>query len=246
MPYSPLELAEAFIKTGELPDALDALNTHLAQSPQDADARRMRAGVHLRLDQLQAALADLAGLDAPDDRLMRATIHERMGDLEQALAAVEGEGEDRLIERRLDLLHKLGRIPAARTLADGLPRVWRWSQWSGDLAMAAGDDAAAVGHYSAALGGLPPQNTNALRGIAARLLLARGDAHLATQAWDAADADYGAAAEIIPDEPMIAFNRGLIRYHQGDRQTGLAQCKQAIESAPAVMRPAMQAALPDA
>lgn len=245
MPYSPLDLAEAFIKTGELTDALDALNEHLAQSPDDLTARQTRAAVHLRLDHLQDALDDLAGLNSPDDRLTRSTIYERMGDLTSALQAVETDtSHDRLIERRLHLMQKLGQISKARQLVESLPRTWRWSQWSGDLAAADQDFAVAVSHYAAALSTLPPIDTHALRGIAARLLLARGDAYLALEQWDAADADYAAAAVYIPDEPMIPFNRGIIRYHQGEEEAGLAQCEAAIQAAPEIMRQAMRATMP--
>ncbi|PJF23207.1 MAG: hypothetical protein CUN56_02150 [Phototrophicales bacterium] len=245
MPYSALQLAEAFIKTGELADALDALNSHLTQSPQDADARRMRAAVCLRLGQFQQALDDLNQLNTPQDRLMCSTVYERMGELEQALNVLADDAEDRLIERRLYLLQQLGRVAAARVISDDQPRTWRWCQWSGDLAVAAEDYPAAVMHYTQALNTLPPQSSQALQGIAARLLLARGAAYLVMQRWDDAEADYVAAEQIIPDDPIIVFNRGVIRYHRGERQGGLAQCYQAIEAAPAAMRPAMQAALPE-
>ncbi|MBZ0278924.1 MAG: tetratricopeptide repeat protein, partial [Anaerolineae bacterium] len=45
MGYSPMQLAEAFIKTGELTDALDALNQQLETVPQDDYARRLRSQV---------------------------------------------------------------------------------------------------------------------------------------------------------------------------------------------------------
>ena len=47
--YSPIELAEAFIRTGELADALDALNPHLEAQPNDETALRLRAAVLMRL-----------------------------------------------------------------------------------------------------------------------------------------------------------------------------------------------------
>ena len=42
MGYSPLQLAQAFIKTGEIEDALDALNQHLEATPSDDETRRLR------------------------------------------------------------------------------------------------------------------------------------------------------------------------------------------------------------
>ncbi len=84
MGYSPMELAEAFIQTGELPDALDALNQQLTAYPDDETARRLRAQVLMRLpgeEHLRAALHDLDQLASPtaEDGLLRGILLEQLG-----------------------------------------------------------------------------------------------------------------------------------------------------------------------
>src|SRR5690242_19339862 len=79
MPYSPMELADAFIRAGELADALDALNQQLIDQPADDEARRLRAQVLMRIpgeEHVQAALGDLESIASPtqDDNLRRALL----------------------------------------------------------------------------------------------------------------------------------------------------------------------------
>src|SRR5262245_6743475 len=94
MPYTPLQMAEAFIQTGELQDALDALNQHLDANPSDDDARRMRAQVLMRLrrpEDLATALSDLQQLDvaSTQDRLNLAILLEQRSDHQAASEILE-------------------------------------------------------------------------------------------------------------------------------------------------------------
>ena len=161
MPYSPLQLAEAFIRAGELVDALDALDAHLTAQPADDEARRLRASVQQRIggaDHLRAALADLAALTLPsaDDHAQESVLHYELDDWATACHALETAcalrpHDERLTERLVWLLEKGGDLAAARALAEAQPVTWRWAQTAGDLARAQGDDGGAAAHYRAAL-----------------------------------------------------------------------------------------------
>lgn len=161
MPYSPMQLAEVFIQTGELSDAVEALNTQLEANPTDMVARRLRAAVRLRLgeqDDLQLALADLDELTdvGADDHVLRSIIQQRLGDWDQAHKAMETArtlklADERIAERyALTLEHAQG-TSAARSFVATQPQTWRWLQLAGDLARTAGDVTAADAHYAAAL-----------------------------------------------------------------------------------------------
>jgi tetratricopeptide (TPR) repeat protein len=163
--YAPLQLAEIFIQTGELADALEALDAHLSAEPDSERGRRLRAEVLARLPDDESARRALDDLDALQTRfstdvILRSALLETLGDLAGAVAAVaEGistfPGDDRLVERQLHLLRSTGQTAQARAvieslLADGAED-WRWLAWSGDLAVDAGDSPAAVDYYSRAI-----------------------------------------------------------------------------------------------
>src|SRR5690606_8702827 len=85
MVYSPMELAQAFIKSGELSDALDALNRHLEQNPDDDEGLRLRSEVLSRFRDtvsLQKALNDLIQLHEPafEDWVRRVALSQKLGD----------------------------------------------------------------------------------------------------------------------------------------------------------------------
>lgn len=161
MPYSPMQLAEAFIQTGELSDAVEALNTQIEANPTDDAARRLRSAVRLRLDgqhDLQLALADLDALTevGADDHVQRSIIQQRLGDWKQAHGSMESarslRPSDEWVAERyaLTLEHTQG-VAAARAFVATQPQTWRWLQLAGDLARAMGDVIAADAHYAAAL-----------------------------------------------------------------------------------------------
>ena len=113
MPYSALQLAEAFIQAGELNEAVSALTQHLEANPGDDAARRLRAQVLARMgdDQLGAALYDLNHIALPrqDDWFWRSIIHERRGDQEGALRILHElytakPSDERVAERYFYLL----------------------------------------------------------------------------------------------------------------------------------------------
>ncbi|MBC8100420.1 MAG: hypothetical protein H7Y11_13330, partial [Armatimonadetes bacterium] len=161
MAYTPMELATVFIQTGELSDALAALDEQLAAQPFDDSARRLRAATRLRLRDavsLQAALADYAALTTPtpDDQVQRSIVHEQLGDVPAAIAAMDDvlvmqPSVERWLERQVTLLQKHGDFASALAIVDTQPHTWRWEQWRGDLQAGARQLATAIVAYTDAL-----------------------------------------------------------------------------------------------
>ncbi len=256
MSYSPLELADAFIKTGELSDALDALNQHLGETPDDEETLRLRIEVLMRLPgehNLRAALADLDKLvtPTPDDHARRSVALERMGNIDGAITAMQqarsDSGNERLAERHLQLLAAQGKTVAALELVRTQPRSWRWLQWEGDLLVMEGDGEPATERYGTALDLLEERrhlmDERHAAAMRARLLLARAKAHQQLGNSEQAESDYAAAVEIVPDDPMIPFNQGLLASLRGDMDSAVKLCREAITDANDVLRAEMQKSL---
>ncbi|MBZ0303998.1 MAG: hypothetical protein K8J31_29940 [Anaerolineae bacterium] len=245
MPYSPLDLAAAFIQTGELADALDVLNQHLVHQPQDDRARRLRIDVlrHLgRRAHLETALDDSNQLAEPtaEDAICQSLLLEQMEDDHGAAACLSRAlqmwpDHARLIERDLNLLLRLDRADEALNVVRAQPKVWRWLQWEGDALVASGNDLMATARYGLALADLEahrtPENAAYLRPIQARLLLARAAAYLRLEMLDPAEDQYQAAESLLPDDPAIPFNRGLLAWLRGDADEARSLCRAALESA---------------
>ena len=247
--YTPLQLAEAFIHAGEMQDALAALDDHLIAQPDDHATRRLRAQVRLRVGtsaQLNAALADLNALPAnPADGLTRSVILERLNRPADALAAARTALEaatdeqirSRVLERLLGLMRSQGQLQAALDLA----LEHDWVQWAADAAADLGDAAQAITYYTHAL-----KRIEALRGqvpdnivenIRARVLLKRAGAYQNLDDLTGASVDYALAHAIVPDDPMIRFNQGLIAHLRGTDAT--AELQAALDAAPPALRALM-------
>lgn len=229
MPYTPMQLAEAFIRTGELEDALDALNQQLDADPHDNTARRLRAQVIARMpgeENLRAALADLDQLTdlTPADALFRVVTLERLGDTAAAVTAAArahaGFPDDRALAERLFYLvlhHK--DYAAGRTLLEKMPQTWNWLHKAGDLAATDGRSGEAPGYYTAALADLDARfapGDDFGQGIRAMILAARARVFATLGQLAQADSDYGAAMALIPDDPLLPFWRGFVAADQGD------------------------------
>ncbi|MCU0513018.1 MAG: tetratricopeptide repeat protein [Anaerolineae bacterium] len=260
MPYTPMELANAFIRTGELTDALAALDARLAEAPDDDEARRLRAAVLLRLpvpDALARAAADLAALPQPTaaDYVQLALLAERRHDLPGAIAAMQAAcrlepADERLLERLPGLYVQQGNIPAALDVVRAQPRTWRWLQWQADLEVQQGAFAAAADLYEQAQQHLEARFAGQLAlnrvagAIRARLLLARAFACRRCGRLGTAEQLYHEAQRYYPDDPTVLFNLGLLRALHGDLAGALAQCRQALDTTDqALLRAEMVATL---
>jgi tetratricopeptide (TPR) repeat protein len=254
MGYSPMELADAFIRAGELADALDALNQQLTDNPGDDDARRLRAQVLMRLlgdTQLRQAVDDLEKIMQPtaDDELRRALLLEQLGEFEGALKVIgavhaANPQNEQLAERYFWLLFRLRRYTDARELLQHMPRSWDWRMRAGDLATEDGNAEHAPEYYSEALELLGEQfnlATDAFaRPIQTQLLMSRGQAYATLTRFHEAEADYTAAQALMPDDPMIPFWRSFVLLELGRADEALDLCRLTLTGANANYRDRMQ------
>lgn len=275
MAYTPMQLAEAFIQAGELPDALDALDQYHTVEPDDDDAWRLRADVLLRMtgdDSLQGALdaLDRVSLATASDMILRSVILDRLDKSNDALAVIKDahtqfHDDERLTERYLYMLRQRGQIDTAYAVVRKLPQEWRWLQWAGDLAVDAGDYRTAAIHYTDAIDNIhlrykidtahparaifDDTATEAaamtISGIYARLLLTRADAFTRIEAWSLADTDYTTAAVLLPDDPSVTFNHGLLAFRRGDVEMAVSLCKDALAACSETLREHLLTTLED-
>lgn len=261
MPYSPLELADAFIRAGELEDALDALNQHLADPNAEKrdEVLRLRAQVLARFpdqpERLRAALGDYAALRAPtaEDEDRRAALYAQLGD---ARAAADALGraralkpdDDRLTERQIALLVEHGWLDEAAELVAALPETWRWLVWRGDIAIDRKQDTEALAHYTKALADFEAHvdlSSKLAANLKAQLLIKRARAYRHLKRCDEAEADYLAAEAIIPNDPTLMFNRGLLAYDCRGLHDALPLCRAALDLAPPGLKAWMHQTLRD-
>jgi tetratricopeptide (TPR) repeat protein len=250
---TPLELAGAFIQAGELNDALNALDAHLSVHPHDQEAHRLRASVLTHLPgRARDALSDLDALDvlAYDDLVLSLQVRDMIGEPYEAVSIIEQAwlrgGDPRAADLLLRRLRQQGEIERALELLADLPKSWQWLGWSGDLYALKGDYATAAEHYCSAIDQLDHGEKSALtETVKAHLLLKRADAYRRLRQYDEADADYQAAEAIIPTDPMIPFNRGLLIFEQSGLRRALPLCRDALDHAPAALRDHMRDVLRD-
>ncbi|MBI1280854.1 MAG: hypothetical protein GC179_22210 [Anaerolineaceae bacterium] len=245
--YSPIELAEAFIRTGELADALDALNPHLEANPTDGTALRLRAAVLMRLpgeDYARAALADLNKLDSKnaDDYVQESVIWQLgFGDWSQALKSTEqahnlAPNDERITERLLMLYDHEGELDKAQALIETLPQTWRWLQLAGDVAHKAHQSVLAIEHYSQAITLLKQkmdtENNPIAQNIMGMLVGSRAAAQLEAGRLPAAEADYHAAADTFPTDLSYSLLVGVTLALQNKVDEAVLLCRSVLEDEP--------------
>lgn len=244
MPYTPLQLAEAFIQTGELQDALDALNQHLDVNPADDNARRMRAQVLMRkrrLEDLLAALSDLKQLGTPSmqDRLTVAILMEQIGDFQAAVDTLaqlyaEHPQDEPIAERYFWMLLARGQYEQAAQILATMPRTSDWLTKAGDLATENGHEDEAPQYYTEAIKQLGVEFDlsidNFARPIHANLLMSRAQAYATLGKFHEASEDYAAAQAVMPDDPLIGFWHSFVQLELGHIQEAVVTCRLALET----------------
>lgn len=209
-PDPRLARADAFLMAGELADALEALDSYLSDHPDDGDIRRLRAAVLLRMpgeEPAWAALEDLAAMRVrtAEDEIARVRALRQLGEEvaahEALFDAYERTGDLRLADLLLASLYQRGETDLGFDVLDTLPATTVWLHWRGEFALQAGDPAAAVAAYSAALDRLdavPPSDL--ILNERGRLLLRRAEAYQRAGDDPAAHADREAARRLLPAE----------------------------------------------
>ncbi len=234
MPYSPLQVAEAFIQAGELTDALETLD----QADNDDEVFRLKASICTRLDDeeyLILALQNLVAIEekTPEDYILQSIVLERQVYITEALitlaqAVADFPEHERLLERYIQLLAQQSQISTARTIIAGKTD-WHWKQWAGDLALRAGDYHNAELNYTHAITAAQSlAQTKAFQAIIARLYLARAEVFQTIAQYAAAEADLRNALGFVPDDTSIHFKIGVIQALQGKTKTAQRTCKEAL------------------
>jgi len=215
--YSPLQLAESYLKTGEWAYALEALAEQLAAQPDDQAARLLCLQVYIRLDDLASAQAEAALLDEADPATWhwRGILHARAGQQAQAIACAEqacalAPQDERLAERLLDLYSAAERWQDARRLALAQPPRWGWAARLAEVEAALGQHAAARAAYERAISALGPSSESPfshLGPIKGSLLLALARTYAALGQTEQARRAYAQARRLLPrdsslDEPL--------------------------------------------
>ncbi len=209
-PDPRLTRADAFLLAGELADALEALDSYLAEHPGDGDILRLRAAVLLRLpgdDAAWAALDDLAAMRArtAEDEIARVRALRRLNEdvaaHEALFDAWERTDDPRLADLLLASLYSRAEPDIAFEVLDSLPDSTLWLRWRGDFALLAGDAATAVDAFSAALARLDALTPNdMIANQRGQLLLRRAEAYRLRGDAMAANADADAARHLLPAE----------------------------------------------
>jgi tetratricopeptide (TPR) repeat protein len=235
MPYTPLQLADAFIQTGELQDALDALNQHLEANPGDDDARRLRIKVRMRMPDpvslapLLAELDKLTSLTA-DDYVQKSNIMQQLGRFKESSAAMGRahtlKPDDlRIIENLVRALIRSKDFDSAKAVLAGLPRTSGWLRYTGEIAGKQGDFLAALKLYNEAISDVDRQLTKAdnplLVNTKVSLMSMRAMCYVNMEQYKEAVADYADMERLSPHDRFFKLWRGLNLARSGDTEAAV-------------------------
>jgi predicted negative regulator of RcsB-dependent stress response len=254
-----MQLAEAFLKTGEIQDALDALNQELSDKPDNEAARRLRIQVLSSLAgeaNLKQAIEDFAKLAtaSAEDYQRLSILQERLGNKAAAIEAIAKAREhapedERLTERYLDLLLSQKHYQTALELVQQQSSSWRWNEREGDILALMGNDGKANDCYQQAQDKLQAYESvmrpDYFHALKARLLLARAHTERRLASLDTARQLYESAQALLPKDPTIAFNLGLLELQRGDKAAAIQQCQDALVSASETLKREMLNSLDD-
>lgn len=244
MSYSPMELAEVFIKTGELDDALEALNQQLRDEPKDEKARRLRASVLLRFNEpehLQNALRDLQQIATPtrDDYVQQSVIYERLDQTDDSIQVMHTAhrqlpDDERVLERLVELMTDAKQYNEVIDLLKQAPQTWRWLMRQADAyTLNNHPDEALVALNQAQqhlLTIFPDLLSPVSRNSMARIHVARGQVHMKLNNLDDAESDFKDALYHIPDDATITFNLGLIYALKDNMSKAKRYCQRALNN----------------
>lgn len=257
MAYTALQLADAYLQTGEFDLALHALDQHLAAQPADDEARRLRAKIRARQpDHRAAALADLDALAAPTawDSKTRGEVCEALGAIdaaESAYATAAHHGSSiSLWETYLRFLIRIGKTEHALSVIPDFEPRWVWLRWRGEILTLLDEPERAVEQFDLALDDFdhhPPRDGwdyYMLWSYKAPMLMGRAALRRQLGRYADADADYLAALPITNEPLIVTFNRGLVILESGGELADAAAiCRDAFYAAPPRLRDAMRAEL---
>ncbi|GAB5492445.1 MAG: hypothetical protein Phog2KO_26600 [Phototrophicaceae bacterium] len=259
MPYSAMELAEVFLRTGELTDALDALNEQLSEYPDDDYARRLRIQTNMRLldrSSLKSALNDLTQLTEKiaTDYQTQSIIYQKMGNSDKALKIMQtahdiDPQDERITEGLIDLLVGAEQYELALEIIREQEKNWRWLEREGDILILIGNDILAIARYGLVLAHLSEldgiMNENYLQALKLRVMLARAHAYRRLDYTDLARELYETAQTIIGEDATITFNLGLLAEIDGQHRQAISNCRKALANASPILQQTMLASITD-
>lgn len=215
------------------------------------------------VDDLDRAAA--LGLDTAETRFLKLRALAALGDLPAARAAYAAAlaldpDNGRLREWGVTLAVRAGDLPEALRLVKGelaaAPGSFHWGRWRADLLLQSGEVAGAHDAYTALLethlsseapaDGPPAALVDAQSWLAVErggLLLKRAGARRRLGDFAGALADLAAAAVILPDDPAIPFERGLVAWGQGDQPAAFDLLRDGLAAAAPEVRAGFRAVL---
>lgn len=241
--YAPMELAQAYLRTGELHYALEALDEQLAQHPHDDDARRLRGQLHARFGnppRYADALTDYQAIQnkTAEDYVQLSIIHQHMNDVEKALAMMtrarqQDPHQERYAERVVHLYVSVGATAQALAVVRQQRQGWRWQQWEGDLCAQLGDFDQALTCYQHAIEGLHSVmqsigKTPVLLAIEGRLCLRMADVLRRNGRLEESRTFLAQARRYLPPDATLNFLGGVLTFIGGDTEAGMNTCKKAL------------------
>lgn len=244
MSYTSMQLAEVFIQTGELEDALEALNQQLQDEPDDHDARRLRASVLQRFDdrkRLELALNDFENIPSQtvDDLVQQSVIYERldkMGDAIQVMQKAHQQAPDkeRILERLIELMMSQKQYSEVIIIIKKAPQTWRWLMRLADAYSMNNNPENALAALNRAEEHLkvmfPDLLSPVSRNTMAQIHVARGHEHMILNQLKQAEAEFRDAQFHIPNDASITFNLGLIYARSDNLSKATKFCQKALDN----------------
>jgi tetratricopeptide (TPR) repeat protein len=232
MPYTPMQLAEAFIQTGELQDALDALDQQLDTHPDDDDARRLRIKVVMRMPDpvsLTPLLSELDKLSAltADDYVQKSVIMQQLSRYKESSSAL-GQAhmlkpdDLRITENLVRAFIRSEDFDSAKMVLADLPRTWGWLRYAGEIAGKQGDYQSALKFYDEAIDDLDRKlkasDNPILVDNKIGFMSMRAICYSRLNQFDKAEAEYAEMERLEPRVPYNRLWRGLVIARSGDTE----------------------------